>query len=153
VTRARRHGPDRYLSVYNGDPGCRIDDVELITDEGCRVGRMRRNPDADTMATELLFDRKLAEGDIHVFCFEVRDDSGSASPGYYRMLRDRCASYLVQLRFDRNALPARCTRQVRARDDALPVVAEELACDMGGVSSAFFNDAGPGLAGVAVEWN
>ncbi|MEV6874806.1 hypothetical protein [Amycolatopsis sp. NPDC051128] len=153
VTRARRHGPDRYLTVYNGDPGCRIDDVELITDEGCRVGRMRRNPDADTMATELLFDRKLAEGDIHVFCFEVRDDSGSASPGYYRMLRDRCASYLVQLRFDRNALPARCTRQVRARDDALPVVAEELACDMGGVSSAFFNDAGPGLAGVAVEWN
>jgi hypothetical protein len=69
------------------------------------------------------------------------------------MLRDRCASYLVQLRFDRNALPARCTRQVRARDDALPVVAEELPCDMGGVSSAFFSDAGPGLAGVAVEWN
>lgn len=153
VTRARRHGPDRYLSVYNGDPGCRIDDVELITFEGCRPGRMRRNADADTMATELLFDRKLAEGDIHVFCFEVRDDSGSMSPGYYRMLRDQCGGYLVQLLFDRSALPARCTRQLRARDDAVPVVAEELPCDMGGVTSAFFRDAGPGLAGVAVEWN
>ena len=43
VVRARRHGPDRYVTVYNGDPGCSIDDVELITHEGCRVGRMRRN--------------------------------------------------------------------------------------------------------------
>ncbi|MFC4084804.1 hypothetical protein [Amycolatopsis samaneae] len=153
VTRARRHGPDRYVTVYNGDPGCRIADVELITDEGCRAGRMRRNPEHDTMATELLFDRKLAEGDIHVFCFEVRDDSGSASPGYYRMLRDQCASYLLQLRFTADALPARCTRQIRARDDALPVESEELPCDAQGVTSAYYRDAGPGLAGVAVEWN
>lgn len=152
VTRARRHGPDRYVTVYNGDPGCRIADVELITAEGCRVGRMRRNPAAETMATELLFDRKLAEGDIHVFCFEVRDDSGAASPGYFRMLRDQCSSYLVQLKFVLGELPARCTRQFRTRDDAVPVEAEELPCDMGGVTSGYFRDAGPGLAGIDVEW-
>jgi len=153
VVRARRHGPDRYVTVYNGDPGCSIDDVELITHEGCRVGRMRRNPGGETMATELLFDRKLGEGDIHVFCSEVRDETGSASPGYFRMLRDTCASYLLQYRFDQAALPARCTRELRARDDALPVLAEELPCDMRGVTSAYFRDAGPGLAGVAIEWN
>ncbi|MEV4599025.1 hypothetical protein ACQPXB_42095 [Amycolatopsis sp. CA-161197] len=153
VTRARRHGPDRYVTVYNGDPGCKIDDVELITAEGCRVGRIRRHPGGETMATELLFDRKLGEGDIHVFCFEVRDDSSALFPGYYRMLRDQAASYLLQLQFAPTAMPARCTRQVRARDDALPVEAEELPLDTGGVTSGYFRDAGPGLAGIAVEWN
>ncbi|WP_033293821.1 hypothetical protein [Amycolatopsis jejuensis] len=153
VTRARRHGPDRYVTVYNGDPGCRIDDVQLVTAEGCRVGRIRRHPGSETMATELLFDRKLAEGEIHVFCFEVRDDSAAIFPGYYRMLRDQCASYLLQLQFSPAAMPARCTREVRARDDALPVEAEELPCDTGGVTSGYFRDTGPGLAGIAVEWN
>jgi hypothetical protein len=153
VTRARRHGPDRYITVYNGDEGCRIEDVELVTAEGCRVGRIRRHPGGDTLAVELLFDRKLAEGDIHVFCFEVRDDSGAMSPGYYRMFRVHCASFLLQLRVNRRALPARCTRQFRTRDDATPVESDELPCDMGGVTSAFFRDAGPGLAGVAVEWS
>ncbi|MBB4688545.1 hypothetical protein [Amycolatopsis jiangsuensis] len=153
VTRARRHGPDRYVTVYNGDPGCRIDDVQVLTAEGCRVGRIRRHPAGETMATELLFDRKLGEGDIHVFCFEVRDDSAALFPGYYRMLRDQCASYLLQLHFAPSAMPARCTREVRARDDALPVEAEELACDTGGVTSGYFRDTGPGLSGIAVEWN
>ncbi|MER6761133.1 MULTISPECIES: hypothetical protein [Amycolatopsis] len=153
VTRARRHGPDRYVAVYNGDPGCRIDDVELITAEGCRVGRIRRHPARETMATELLFDRKLAEGEIHVFCFEIHDNSAVTFPGYYRMLRDQCASYLLQLQFAPTAMPARITREVRARDDALPVEAEELPCDTGGVTSGYFRDTGPGLAGIAVEWN
>jgi hypothetical protein len=152
VTRARRHGPDRYITVYNGDEGCRIEDVELVTAEGCRVGRIRRHSGGDTLAVELLFDRKLAEGDIHVFCFEVRDDSGAASPGYYRMFRVHCASFLLQLRFNRRALPVRCIRQFRTRDDATPVESDELPCDMGGVTSAFFRDAGPGLAGAALEW-
>jgi hypothetical protein len=84
-----------------------------------------------------------------VFCFEVRDDSGAASPGYFRV---HGASFLVQLGCNRRALPARCTRQFRTRDDATPVESDEVPCDMGGVTSAFFQGAGPGLAGVAVEW-
>ncbi|WP_158892514.1 hypothetical protein [Amycolatopsis anabasis] len=152
VTRARRNGPDRYVTVYNGDDGCRIEDAELITAEGCRVGRMRRHSGEETLAVELLFDRKLAEGDIHVFCFEVRDDSGAASPGYFRMFRDQCAGFLLQFRFSRRALPARCTREFRTRGDAVPLESEDLICDIGGMSSAYFRDAGPGLAGISVEW-
>lgn len=153
VTRARCHGPDRYITVYNGDEGCRIEDVALDAAEGCRTGRIRRHPGGDTLAVEWLFDRKLSEGEIHVFCFEVHDDSGAASPGYYRMFRVRCASFLLQLRFHPHALPARCTRQFRTRDNATPVESDELPCDIGGVTSAFFQEAGPGLAGVAVEWS
>jgi hypothetical protein len=152
VVRARRNGPDRYVTVYNGDEGCRIEDVEIATAEGCRVGRVRRHAGGDTLAVELLFDRHLGEGDTHVFAFQVSDDSGATSPGYYRMLRDQCSGYLLQLRFDRTALPARCRRQFRLRDDATPVESEDLHCDAGGVTSAYFHDLGPGLAGIAVEW-
>ncbi len=152
VTRARRTGPDRYVMVYTGDPECRIEETELRAGEGCRLGRMRRHAGEETLVVELLFDRKLAQGDVHVFSFEVRDGTGSASPGYYRVLRDQCANYLLQLFFAEGSLPVRCVRQFRTRGDALPVESEELLCSTGGVCSGWFQQCGPGLAGMAVEW-
>lgn len=152
VTRSRTQGPDRYVTVYNGDEGCRIENAVLHTAEGCRVGRMRRDEGGNMLAVELLFDRVLPADAIQVFCFEVRDDSGGPSPGYFRLFRDQCASYLLQSRFHRRALPARCSRQFRTREDAAPVESTDLPCDVGGVTSAFFRDIGPGLAGLAVEW-
>lgn len=152
VTRSRKQGPDRYVTLYNGDEGCRIEDAVLHTAEGCRVGRIRRDDGGNTLVVELLFDRVLPADTIHVFCFEIRDDSGGISPGYFRLFRDQCASYLLQMRFHRRAMPARCTRQFRTREDAVPVESDDLPCDVGGVTSAFFRDAGPGLAGIAVEW-
>jgi hypothetical protein len=152
VTRSRTQGPDRYVTIYNGDEGCRIENAVLNTAEGCRVGRMRRDEGGNMLAVELLFDRVLPADAIQVFCFEVRDDSGGVSPGYFRLFRDQCASYLLQSRFHRRALPARCSRQFRTREDALPVESTDLPCDVGEVASAFFRDVGPGLAGLAVEW-
>lgn len=152
IVRASRSGPDRYVAVYSGDDGCRIDEALVSTVEGCRIGRIRRQPSGTSLAVELLFDRKLTDGETHVFCFNVRDDSGGESPGYFRMLRDRCSNYLLQLRFHRRALPARCSRQVRERHDVEPTEASDLACDVAGVSSGFFSDTGPGLAGITVEW-
>lgn len=152
VTRARRTGPDRYVMVYNGDDGCRIEDVTFRTGEGCRTGRIRRRAGEQTLAVELLFDRRLAEGDIHVFSYEVHDSSGGVSPGYHRIFRYGCPAFLLQLQFDALALPARCTRQFRPHGGAQPSESEDLPCDVRGVTSAFFRDPEPGLAGVAVEW-
>lgn len=153
IIQAARAGPDRYVAVYSGDDGCRIEEALVSTVEGCRIGRIRRQPGGTSLAVELLFDRKLNEGETHVFCFDVRDNSGGQSPGYFRILRDRCSNYLLQMRFHRRALPARCSREVRTRNDVEPLESNDLACDVGGVSSAFFSDAGPGLAGITVEWN
>jgi hypothetical protein len=38
-------------------------------------------------------------------------------------------------------------------DSAEPATAEDLVCGLGGVVSAYFPDAGPGLAGVDVRWS
>lgn len=152
VVRALRAGPDRYLAVHQGDEGCLIDNALVRPAEGCRQGRVRRQSASRGLAFELLFDRRLAEGEEHVFSFTVVDDSGGPTPGHHRTFREPCRGYLLQLAFHRRALPARCTKQFRQDTDATPVEVDELVCGLGGVVSAYFCDVGPGLAGVAVEW-
>ncbi|GGP69891.1 hypothetical protein [Saccharothrix coeruleofusca] len=152
VVRALRAGPDRYLAVHQGDEGCLIDKALVRPAEGCRQGRVRRQSASRGLAFELLFDRKLAEGEEHVFSFTVLDDTGGPTPGHHRTFRDPCRGYLLQLAFHRRSLPARCTKQFRQEPEATPVEVGELVCGLGGVVSAYFSDVGPGLAGVTVEW-
>ncbi|MCO1580166.1 helix-turn-helix domain-containing protein [Crossiella sp. SN42] len=152
VVRAVQPGPYRYLAVYHGDDGADMTKVTVRAEEGCRIGRVRwRDGGPGALAIELLFDRRLAEGETHVFEYSVLDGTGAESPGYHRMLRTHCGAYLLQLSFHRKALPARCVRRVLAREDAVPAESEELVCADARVS-AFFADAGPGLAGIAVDW-
>lgn len=151
VVRALRAGPDRYLAVHQGDEGSVIDSAVIRPGEGCRQGRLRRQK--RSLAVELLFDRRLAEGEEHVFSFTIVDDTGGPTPGHHRTFREPCHSYLVQLGFHRKAMPARCTKQFRRDPDSTPVHVDELVCGLGGVVSAYFADVGPGTAGVSVEWN
>ncbi|WP_121012768.1 hypothetical protein [Saccharothrix australiensis] len=153
VVRALRGGPDRYLAVHQGDEGCTIDNALVRPAEGCRQGRLRRQSASRGLAFELLFDRRLAEGEEHVFGFTVVDDTGGPTPGHHRTFREPCRGYLLQLAFNRRALPARCTKQFRADARAMPVDVEELVCGLGGVASAYFTDVGPGIAGIGVEWS
>ncbi|MET1071589.1 MAG: hypothetical protein ABWY11_02960 [Umezawaea sp.] len=153
VVRALRGGPDRYLAVHQGDEGSRIDEATIRPGEGCRQGRLRRQAASRGMAVELLFDRRLAEGEEHVFSYTVVDETGGPTSGHHRTFRDPCPGYLVQLGFHRRALPARCTKQFRSGLLATPVDVDELVCGLGGVVSAYFSDVGPGTAGVAVEWS
>ncbi|TWP43775.1 hypothetical protein FKR81_42075 [Lentzea tibetensis] len=152
VVRAMRQGPDRYLAVHQGDEGSLIDNALVRAGEGCRQGRLRRQNVSRGLAVELLFDRRLAEGEEHVFSFTIVDDTGGPTPGHHRTFRDACASYLLQLSFHRRALPARCIKQFRVSAEATPVDVEELVCGLGGVVSAYYGHVGPGIAGVAVEW-
>jgi len=153
AVRARTHGPDRLVEVSAMDDGSRIEDVRLVAFEGCRVGRVRRDSEQEMLVAELLFDRRLAEGEVHVLCFEVRSGPGSESPGYYRVLRGPVPSYLLQLKFSRRSLPVRCVRHYRATGDSAPIESDDLACDTTGMTSAYFHDVGPGWAGVALEWS
>jgi hypothetical protein len=152
VVRAAKAGPDRYLAVHQGDEGCLIDNALVRPGEGCRLGRLRRQLATRGLAFELLFDRRLAEGEEHVFSFTVVDDTGGPTPGHRRAFREPCRGYLLQLAFNRRALPARCTKQFRVDADSVPVDLEELVCGLGGFASAYFQDVGPGVAGISVEW-
>ncbi|MBW4716249.1 hypothetical protein [Saccharothrix obliqua] len=153
VVRALRAGPDRYLAVHQGDAGCVIENALVRPAEGCRQGRLRRQSATRGLAFELLFDRRLAEGEEHVFSFTVVDDTGGPTPGHHRTFREPCRGYLLQLAFHRRALPARCTKQFRVDPASTPVDVEELVCGLGGVVSAYFTDVGPGMAGIGVEWS
>ncbi|GAA1302651.1 hypothetical protein [Saccharothrix xinjiangensis] len=152
VVRAAKAGPDRFLAVHRGDGGGLADNALVRTGEGCRLGRTRRQHPAHGLAFELLFDRRLAEGEEHVFSFTVVDDTGGPTPGHHRTFHGACRGYLLQVAFSRRTLPARCTKQFRGDTGASPVDLEELVCGLGGFVSAYFEDVGPGVAGVGVEW-
>jgi hypothetical protein len=152
VVTAARSGPDRYFATFGGDEGCLIDRTEISTAEGCRLGRVRHTPEKGVMAMELLFDRRLNEGETHVFCFTITDGSGGASPGMERTFLRGVGSYLVQHAFHRRALPSRVIRQFRAREGAEPVGVEGLVCGLGRVTSGYFTDLPAGMASVQIEW-
>jgi hypothetical protein len=154
VVRALVAGPDRYLAVHHGEERSRTESIEAVAAEGCRPGPVHRAGSSPDLVAELVFDRRLTEGETHVFCFTVRGGGqGEPARGQYRMFRGSCASYLLQVAFRPEAVPAGCVRRFRAVDSAEPATAEDLVCGLGGVVSAYFPDAGPGLAGVDVRWS
>jgi hypothetical protein len=152
VVTALRSGPDRIFATHGGDEGCLIDRAELTTAEGCRLGRVRRQPASGVMAMEFLFDRRLAEGETHVFCFTINDGSGGQSPGVQRTFLRGVGTYLVQLAFHRRAMPSRCIRQFRAREGSEPVGSENVVCGLGRVASGYFTNLPAGLAEIFIEW-
>lgn len=153
VVTASRSGPDRYFATQRGDKGCEIERAEVTTAEGCRLGRVRRSTATGSMAIELLFDRRLGEGETHVFCFTMANGLGvGPSPGMERTFLRGVGSYLVQLSFHRKAMPSRVIRQFRAREGTEPVGTEGLVCGLGRVTSGWFTNLPAGLAEVHIEW-
>jgi hypothetical protein len=141
VVTALRAGPDRYFATHRGDKGCEVEKSEVTTAEGCRLGRVRRSEASGSMALELLFDRRLADG-LGV----------GPSPGMERTFLRGVGTYLVQLAFHRKAMPSRVIRRFRAREGAEPVGTEGLVCGLGRVSSGYFTNLPAGLAEVHIEW-
>jgi hypothetical protein len=150
VGRTRRDGVDRYVAVYNGEPGVDIDNVRVSADEGCRLGRVRR---LDTwIVFELMFDRRLVEGETVVLTYTVDDESGIECPGYSRLFRVPCGPFLVQFELPPDNLPARILQVVRSNDTLPPTRSDELFCDRSHMVNAFFPSVEPGIAGVALDW-
>ncbi|TCO65691.1 hypothetical protein [Actinocrispum wychmicini] len=153
VVTALRSGPDRYFATQRGDKGSEIERSELSTAEGCRLGRVRHSPLSESMALELLFDRRLNQGETHVFCFTFANNLGvGPSPGMERTFLRGAGSYLVQLAFHRKAMPSKVIRQFRAREGTEPVGTEGLVCGLGRVTSGYFTNLPAGLAEVLIEW-
>ncbi|GAA1991537.1 XRE family transcriptional regulator [Amycolatopsis minnesotensis] len=153
VVRARGHGPDSFVVTHQGEPEVDIEATELHAVEGCRIGRVRKRRSSAGMVFELLFDRRLGEGDVHVFSFRLTTANPVPSSTFFRTVRARMSVYLIHLHFDPTALPVRCTRVVRAREGLDPLLSEPLLCGRDGVVSAYFDTIGPGLAGVDFLWD
>ncbi|WP_433260285.1 helix-turn-helix domain-containing protein [Actinosynnema sp. CS-041913] len=152
AVRARRSGPDGFVVTHQSEPEADIDTSCVRAGDGCRVGRVRRQRSSAGMVFELLFDRKLAEGDVHVFGFTLVCTTPVPAPTYYRVIRGRMQAYLIRLHFDPSMLPVRCTRVERAREGLAPTVSEPLLCGPNGFACAYFEGLEPSLAGVDFLW-
>ncbi|GAA3060417.1 hypothetical protein [Actinokineospora globicatena] len=151
VSVAREPGIDRYIAVYHGEPDCDVARVRIVAGDGCRLGRVRRK--GICVAFELMFDRRLAEGDTVVLSYSLDDNSELECPGYYRIFREPSGPFLLQLELPPDDLPARCVQEVRTNDMRPPLVSADLYCDRGYVVSAYYPGVDSGIAGITLEWS
>ncbi|MEV4614466.1 hypothetical protein AB0K43_17985 [Kitasatospora sp. NPDC049258] len=130
VLRAHRDGIDRYLAIYQGDPGCDITRVTLRAEENCRPGRVRRDPAAGLLVAELLLDRRLRTGDTHLLGYGFEDAPGPEPSGeYVRGFNAGAGQYVLQVAFHPDALPVRCHRFSSRTPGGRPYETEELTVD------------------------
>ncbi|WP_244283169.1 hypothetical protein [Streptomyces flavidovirens] len=110
VVRAHRDGIDRYLAIHHGDPGCDPARVVVRARENCRTGRVRWDADSGVVVAELLFDTRLRAGETYLFGYAVDDGTAGPSSEYVRGFSFTGGQYVLQVRFDEQALPVRCRR-------------------------------------------
>ncbi|MEU6095615.1 hypothetical protein [Streptomyces sp. NPDC047079] len=110
IVRAHREGVDRYLAVHHGDPGCVPERIAVRALENCRTGRVRWHHDTGILVAELLFDTRLRPGDTFLFRYAFEDGTAGASREYVRGFGLAGGQYALQVRFDEEAVPARCHR-------------------------------------------
>ncbi|MFI9616150.1 hypothetical protein ACIHCM_31465 [Streptomyces sp. NPDC052023] len=110
IVRAHRDGVDRFVAVHHGDPGCAPDRTRVHALENCRTGRVRWDEETGLLVAELLFDTRLRAGDTFLFRHAVEDGTAGVSREYVRAFGPAGGQYALQVRFDANALPARCHR-------------------------------------------
>lgn len=155
VLAAQRPGVHRTVVSFDteDDPLCDIGLVEVRALEGCRLGRVQRRTDSSLLIAELLFDRRLGAGDVHVAAHEVLIPGPmERCPGSFRTMRISSGAHLVQVHFA-GMMPAQCLREYYAPGEEAPRVSEELLIDRSGIASAYFPSAEPGIVGIRLVWN
>ncbi|KZB82956.1 hypothetical protein [Amycolatopsis regifaucium] len=152
VVRAREFGADGFVVTHQDEPGTDMEATTVFAADGCRKGRVRRSTSSPGMVFELLFDRGLAEGETHTFAFTLRLAASVRSTCFHRTVRSRMSAYLLRLRFDPDAIPARCVKTVREREELAPVVSEPLHPGPGASVSAYFEGLDVGIAGIDLIW-
>ncbi|MEU6606136.1 hypothetical protein ABZ922_13880 [Streptomyces shenzhenensis] len=110
IVRAHRDGADRFVAVHHGDPGCAPDRMTVHALENCRTGRVRWDQDTGVLVAELLFGTRLRSGDTFLFRYGIEDGTAGPSREYLRDFTFPGGQYALQVRFDADALPARCHR-------------------------------------------
>lgn len=152
VLRATVDAPDRHVVVYSDDPGSVPDALEVAATENCRVGRVRRHPEAPVIAAELLFDHALRAGQTHLLEYKVTITRGQPTTFYRRAFRHPTAHYLLSVRFHGSRLPVRCAGYSQHGDDAEHSTSEELELTPGHLVHTSVLDIAHGVSGIEWEW-
>jgi hypothetical protein len=144
---------DRLIIAHQGEPGCDAERLALRALSGCRTGRIARSPEAGAMLGELLLDRVLAVGETAVVHYEIEDRTGLPSTEYQRFSEWGGMHYVLEVQFDREALPVR-VHEIRRRHTSGPnLVHRELMLTPDGRVHTIEASADPGTIGVEWEWD
>ncbi|MGA5819061.1 hypothetical protein ACPC54_14525 [Kitasatospora sp. NPDC094028] len=151
--RAHRDGIDRYLALYQGDPGSDIGLVGVRAEENCRPGRIRRDRAHHLLAAELLLDRRLRAGDTHLLGYGF-DDAPAPEPSgeYVRGFNSGAGQYVLQVTFHPAALPVRCQRFALHSPGEAPYETEELTLDGHHCVHLVATALRPCLLGIRWDW-
>ncbi|MEU4192279.1 hypothetical protein AB0E69_10290 [Kribbella sp. NPDC026611] len=144
---------DRLIIAHQGEPGCDVDQLALRALSGCRTGRIARSHEAGAMLGELLLDRVLAVGDTAVVHYEIEDRTGLPSTEYQRFSEWGGMHYVLEVQFDRAALPVR-VREYRRRHTSGPELHQrDLMLTPDGRVHVVEPSATSGTVGIAWEWD
>jgi len=159
LARARQANADRTQFVYEYEPGTDVTKIEITDLEGCRVGRRRELADEYLIAFEMLYDRSLAEGDTHFFTLTldlskayVPHPDATPFDEVGRIFRRPVSNYILRLRFDQQALPARVYHLRSSRIGAADQILDDLLVSSEGTTHLAIQNAVPGYYGVRWEW-
>ncbi|MEV6410949.1 XRE family transcriptional regulator [Kribbella sp. NPDC051718] len=151
VVRATADRISRSVFVYhNDDAGSGLPTVHPV--RNCRIGRTRSDPDEEFVVAELIFDRVLNTGETAAIEYETRFPSCITSNHYHRAFPAETGDYLLQVQFDPAALPARCFRYSRRREDAPDQGLREVWVGSTYGAHLVERDIPPGLVGLRWEW-
>lgn len=149
VMRADQTGPDRLVVVARSDePGQSLPRFSPLS--GCRLGRIRTDPDHGYAMTELMFDRALQRGETIVLEYEtVHRQPYSVTRTCYRMFDRPIREYVAEVQFTPPALPSRCWQYAA---DEPHERARELTLDTAHRAHLVALSIGPGEYGMRWAW-
>ncbi|MER6072236.1 hypothetical protein ABT187_25935 [Streptomyces sp. NPDC001817] len=153
VVRAHRDGVDRYLAIHHGDPGCDTERVGVRGLGNCRAGRIRRHGASGVIVVELLLDGRLRAGETAVLGYRFEDGTGAPSHEYVRGFTYGGGQYVLQVGFDRAALPVHCRRFARSSATAPREAVADLTLNAHGSVHLVEQQIRPGVLGITWEWD
>ena len=153
VVRAHADPADRYIMVWTGQVGCEVENVRIAAGDNCRLGRVRRHAGHALIVAELLFDHVLHASDTYILGYELTDPSGLECPEYERGFRFPSAQYVLQGRFDPEALPVRCHQFTRRYPDGPERIIRPLVLNSHRTVHLAETELQPGVLGIHWSWS
>ncbi|WP_433337401.1 helix-turn-helix domain-containing protein [Spirillospora sp. CA-294931] len=151
VFRALEDGADRHIALHHAEMG-------LLPDRHrssyCRTGRRRSDPEAGLTAMELLFERPLERGETCVVEYEFGyAEAGPPTTFWQRWFQVPLREYVLQVRFDPAALPARVYRIWQPNLSTPASDVQELRVTSWDMVHLAEPDLRPGTHGIRWEWD
>jgi hypothetical protein len=152
VVTAVSDGADRFVALSVPDMADeRPPTVRPVS--GCRLGRIRADPETGLHAAELLFDLPLRSGQAHVFEYECIAGPGTEGiTNWVIGTRHPLRELILRAHFAPQALPVRCYHIRRERYDAPYRELAELPLTASGTVNLVSLDILPGMEGFRWEW-